>query len=216
MYKTYCTMKEFRNEKVYEGLGFEDLAIEYQRTGADDIIAEVYVRLFPAICQVANKFDILDEEDKAHFALTAIQRTLSMYRKDMKCKYTTYYIGTLTRSYIGKVNTKNCKKRVIWKYTQEMDHYDLENAIDQVISDPSAEMEYNSVYERDTISFIYTKLNLTDSEKVYIKMVLEGCPPREIKEALGITVNSVLTALKKDVKTKLMANPRAMELLYSS
>lgn len=215
MYKTYCTMKEFRNEKVYEGLGFEDLAMEYQRTGADDIIAEVYVRLFPAICQVANKFDILDEEDKAHFALTAIQRTLSMYRKDMKCKYTTYYIGTLNRSYIGKVNTKNCKKRVIWKYTQEMDHYDLENAIDQVISDPSTEMEYNSVYERDTISFIYTKLNLTDSEKVYIKMVLEGCPPREIKEALGITVNSVLTALKKDVKTKLMANPGAMELLYS-
>lgn len=182
MYETYKLFSTIRVAK-YSGLTNEQLALEYKKALAPEILAEMYCRNYPLWVRLSNQFPSLSNEDK----VSIITEKLNIGMQ----KYTTS--NTLFISYIYTV----IKNQFIVEYRKTARQFDCISVDDNDngISDiPYSEENYKFVEFEDAIQ----KLNIPQRAKeMCILLGKYSCTQQDLAKMLGVSRGTICMYLNK-------------------
>ena len=236
MFSTYKAMTTSLSSDLKKKTA-EELCFQYAqaKTNAEKhrIIRTMFVKLFPMIVTIYNKYDNVPDEDRAAHALTLIWYSIEKFNELKKTKFSTFYYNNLENAYRTSVTYYNAKKRSLWKNMINTEQEKITYILDSI---KSLNYESTDDYYLDNI-FRSSKLSVT--EKAYCQAILEGytksdevierlrlkdrfkntpisnpisgtMSPEDLKKAQDDAVErqakKYLSKLQKDLRTKIIKN----------
>lgn len=109
MFKTYKLLKEQKNKK-FENYSNEELALIYQASENQAIIAQIFCKNFNYLLNYAKSVLIINDEDKASIILESIQKAIKTFNPTRRVKLLTYirkYVYNAFGAYKIKSKYKN-------------------------------------------------------------------------------------------------------------
>ena len=217
MYDTLVMMKSIRDNKLVD-ISMEDLVEEYKEFPRDEIIAELFIRNFGIIHNTINKYSKLNNENKVSWTLEFLVIALKTYSSDKKIKFLTYYISILKNALLRETYRQETNKTKIQFHTVK----ELKLTSNQGDVDVKTEADYedlrskkdfeNSIMKLD-FELMYKKLNLTPSEKYFLKCYLQDKTTKEIAEGWGVSTSRI-HIIKNAVKKKLSVYFNEEDLVF--
>lgn len=201
MIKTYYLLKHHRNSK-FKNYSNEELALAYQQTRDNALIAEMYCRNLGYWTLQASRIRIIDSTEKASIVLRNIGKGMLNYTADKGCNVLTF-INSGVRNDFGGYRTKHKYKdrhmeNIMLNIDEECD--DDGNTLLDLIPEEDNN-EFATAILKLTIN---TDNTLTNKEKVLCNLIIDN--PRiqinEISEEMHITTQYVWI-MKKNLAKKL-------------
>lgn len=195
MYNTYkmmtaCTTDEYLNKSL------EDLVIDYKKTNKpfirNKVIAAMFVKVFPMILKIQDKYYSLTSEQKVEHAIFHLIRSIKYYN-NKNVKFSSFYYTHLTNQMKTLLTAENSLKKAAFQNIVR-NNEDVLNLYTQNAEDKK--LEYTDDYFSSNLEGC---LNLSSEEKEYCQAILKGyTKTKDIAKELQ---------LEKRYSLKRMTNP---------
>lgn len=195
MYSTYkmmtaCTTDEYL-EKTLEELVKDYKKATINRT-KNKIVAAMFVKVFPMILKIQEKYYSLTNEQKVEHAIFHLIRSIKYYN-NKNVKFSSFYYTHLTNQMKTLLTAENSLKKAAFQNIVR-NNEDVLNLYTQNAQDKS--IEHN---DDVSINYLTSLLNLSSEEIEYCECILEGyTKTKEIANRLQ---------LEKRYSLKRMTNP---------
>lgn len=176
-----------QKEKLFEPL--ESLAIEYQATHSQAIVATAFYKVHQFVTLISHQFIFIPEQDIVGWAVEKLEYCLQHFKVSVKVKFITFFGSLLNMRITEEVKALNMQKR---KLNAEAISYDA--LIEQGFDIPGNNKD-NMLFELEM------NKALTSKEKLFCVLVLMKWSSIEIAQALGVNQMG-LTTIRKSLRCK--------------
>lgn len=203
----------FKNLKsiaeMYEGNknDLDLIAIEYQKTKDNVLLAVTFCELYQHISLRVNKYFNLTESDKASFALQELETAMLDFRTGKGAKLKTFYTRYLDRRMYAETNMTNHQKR-----SANNSCGSFESVNEEIVGKGSKKKSFNMKYTEDgfgnyeMMESLEKAKVLTENEIKYCKIIMrESSIVTDSEVARELSVSpSAINQLKKSLAKKFL------------
>lgn len=171
MVDTFRLMNQIRLDK-YQEISQEDLAVEYQATNNQSIIAEIFCRNFKLLCSVIYeaRYNLVEQQDKVDSAVCAVYRALDKFDVSRNLMFNTFLIKNV-RSNLATHMAKIMQKR----HCQNMYSLDeMKENTDNHEYEKNFQLFAPKYTEQIDLSVDLSKTNLSEREKIMCEAIMEN------------------------------------------
>lgn len=178
MMKSIITGKECKVDE-------KELIKEYQKKLSPNILAYMFVNNYGIITNICNKYQLINEQDKASFCLQELDKCLQKFNFNYNVKFTTYFITSVRLRLNAEIKKLKAIKRKVNILQSEL----LEDSIIK-----------EDIYFEDNFKELFAEYNLTEKEINLCNLLKYGYINKEIAELYKVTPQAIHNQSRKIFK----------------
>lgn len=163
-----------------ENISLEELLHEYQKTLKPNLLAGMFIKHYKTICNVAEKYKMLNKDDCASFCLQELNDCMLNYSFNKKCSFITYFVTCFANRL--RMETEQLLTDI--RYSNYITE-DIDNCLDLC--------DTKNVFD----SYDYITSCLTKQEVAHCKLLYMGYTNKELSNILKVSVQYIYTLNKK-------------------
>lgn len=157
-------------------LNEKDIIKNYKFNNNSEALAFMFVKCFGVATMISSTFKEIDEQDKASFCLSTLDKALRYYDKSKGTKFTTYFCHIYKLKLIKETEFLKCDKR---RRLNDME--DISEC---------TEYKTEDVYFLN-VDDIAKNYDLTQKEKKHLQLLDDGYTLKQISDKLQLSMASI-------------------------
>lgn len=163
-----------------ENILFEELLHEYKKTLKPNLLAYAFIKYYKTICNVAERYKMLNKDDCASFCLQELDACMLNYSFNKKCSFITYFVTCFANRL--RMETEQLLTDI--RYSNYITE-DIDNCLN--LCDTTNNFD----------AYDYINNNLTKQEIEHCKLLYLGYTNKELSNMFKVSVQYIYTINKR-------------------